>query len=80
MKTPSIVKWAAVVTAALVFTACGAYTPYTYNDERETMQGPGLFSGEDGVFTIYGRKTAAPAAEADEGSKDTDDDIDHAGP
>ena len=35
---------------------CSLYQPYEYHDEREEMQGPGLFSGEDGVFTIYGKK------------------------
>jgi len=27
---------------------------YTYVENQELKPGPGLFSGEDGVFTIYG--------------------------
>lgn len=54
MKTPSILKWAVVLVAAAVIAACTSYKPYDYHDERETMQGSGLFSGENGVFTLYG--------------------------
>ena len=28
--------------------------PLVYETNRELKPGPGLFSGEDGVFTIYG--------------------------
>ena len=34
---------------------CGG-TEYTYVDERNEKQGPGLFSGDDGVFTVVGKK------------------------
>ena len=36
---------------------CSAYKPYTYHNDREEMPGPGLFSGEDGVFTIWGKSS-----------------------
>ena len=39
---------------------CSGYTPYTYHDDREEMPGPGLFSGEDGVFTIWGKSSENP--------------------
>lgn len=36
----------------LLFSGCGG-TEYTYQDGRDQKEGPGLLSGEDGVFTIY---------------------------
>jgi hypothetical protein len=35
-----------------ILIACSTYTPYEYQDERELLPGPGLFSGEDGQFTL----------------------------
>jgi hypothetical protein len=52
MRTPiglglsAIVFWAGIA-------GCAAVEPHPYHDEREIMQGPGLFSGEEGQFTIY---------------------------
>jgi hypothetical protein len=47
-----------VIFAASV-TGCGGES-YTYRSETEEKPGPGLFSGEDGVFTLI-----------DKGEKDT---------
>ena len=38
--------------------------PFEYRADNELKPGPGLFSGENGVFTIY-RKPAAPEADPD---------------
>lgn len=80
MKMPAIVKCLVTMAATLVVAACGAYKPYEYHDERETMQGPGLFSGEDGVFTVYGRKAAEPPDQASDGAKDADEKTEKIGP
>jgi hypothetical protein len=44
---------------AASITGCGGES-YTYRSETEEKPGPGLFSGEDGVFTLI-----------DKGEKDT---------
>ena len=78
-KLPSWVERAAVAlmlaAAAVMFAGCAAYKPYEYHDDREEMPGPGLFSGENGVFTLYGKKSANPAQDAadpEEGDKDSE--------
>ena len=44
------------VVAGLFPCACaGPPKPFVYETNRELKPGPGLFSGEDGVFTIYGK-------------------------
>ena len=37
----------------LLLTGCGGNS-YTYVSEQENPAGPGLLSGEDGVFSLYG--------------------------
>jgi len=37
---------------------CSAGKEYTYEPSSETPPGPGLFSGKDGVFTIYGKESS----------------------
>lgn len=37
----------------LTLYGCGG-EPYTYEPENELKPGPGLFSGEDGEFTLIG--------------------------
>lgn len=42
--------------------------PFVYESDRELKPGPGLFSGEDGVFTIYGKsEDPKPSASAEDG-------------
>lgn len=72
-----------IVLAALVafgvFSGCAACKPYEYRNEREMIQGPGLFSGEDGVFTLYGRekpKQSRDAADAGPGGEEEDEKTD----
>ncbi len=31
--------------------------PFEYHDDRDEKPGPGLFSGEDGGYIIYGKPT-----------------------
>ena len=44
---------------AVMLNGCGGQD-YTYDDGRDRKEGPGLFSGQDGVYTIYRRDRAAP--------------------
>ncbi len=45
-----------LLTVAVGLTAaCGEITPVDYTPIDEIKQGPGLFSGEDGEFTLYRR-------------------------
>ncbi len=34
---------------------CAGAEPYEYRSDTELKQGPGLFSGKNGAFQIYGR-------------------------
>lgn len=43
-----------LVTAVLLLGGC-AGEPFDYHHPQEIKSGPGLFSGEDGVFTIFRR-------------------------
>lgn len=49
---------------------CGG-ADYTYVDTNEQKKGSGLFSGEDGVFTVV-KKDSEPIKNEDD-SKDTSD-------
>ena len=56
----------------LLLGGCGG-TEYGYRDGRDQKEGPGLLSGEDGVFSVYksgggGRIPAAGTAAGTEGS------------
>jgi hypothetical protein len=44
-----------MVCVAAALLGCGG-TPLVYTDSREEKPGPGLFSGEDGVFTLLEKK------------------------
>ncbi len=50
-------KWTVILIAlfALAITSCASpsYKPYEYRSDRELKPGPGLFTGEKGVYTIY---------------------------
>jgi hypothetical protein len=50
---------------------CGcAGNDYTYVDDRDLKQGPGLLSGKDGVFTLYQRPAEpAPATQGGQAKK-----------
>jgi hypothetical protein len=44
---------AGLLAACLVLAGCGG-KPYDYKPSNDLKPGPGLFSGEDGEFTIIG--------------------------
>lgn len=53
-------KW--ILVSVLLLGACTG-KDYAYEPASETPPGPGLFSGKDGVFTIYGDDTAGNLGE-----------------
>jgi len=72
--TPKL-KWICLVSAVfLVFEVAGCAStpqPFVYHDDRNDKPGPGLFSGDEGGFVIYGRTsensdtTGEPSPETD---------------
>lgn len=58
-----------VVVAALMAGCASSPQPFDYHDDRDEKQGPGLFSGDEGGYVIYGepseQKTDAEKAPAD---------------
>ena len=48
----SLVVAISIIVSVLLL-GCGG-KEYPYVEDQELKPGPGLFSGEDGVFTIYG--------------------------
>lgn len=52
-----------VVTACLILGGCGGES-YTYEPDNELKPGPGMFSGQDGEFTLVG--TPEPEKEEQE--------------
>jgi hypothetical protein len=61
-------RWAAwgAVGIGLVIGACATSPePFEYQPENELKSGPGLFSGDDGVFTLYGKPAAASTEEGE---------------
>jgi hypothetical protein len=44
-----------ILVAAIAVAGCAASPqPFAYHDDRDEKPGPGLFSGEEGGFVIYG--------------------------
>lgn len=67
-------KWICLVSVVLlVFGAFGCVTPqpFAYHDDRDEKSGPGLFSGDEGGFVIYGR-TSENSDTTDELPPETD--------
>ena len=48
-------KFILMLFAASVLASCANSQPYEYRRIDEVPDGPGLFSGEDGEFTIYSK-------------------------
>ena len=69
-------KWACLASAVLlvVWIAACASTPqrFEYHDDRDEKPGPGLFSGEEGGYIIYGKP---PAQKKDPEKTPTDPDL-----
>lgn len=60
-------KLLCVLLLALLW-GCGGES-YQYSDSREMKPGPGLLSGEDGVFTLYSKeKVSSPAGDEEDRS------------
>ena len=62
-------KWVKLVVAAALMVGCASSPqPFDYHDDRDEKPGPGLFSGDEGGYVIYGepsdRKTEAEKAPA----------------
>ena len=51
-----------ILVSVLLLGACTG-KDYTYEPASETPSGPGLFSGKDGVFTIYGENSTGNLSE-----------------
>jgi len=71
MKIKTIIIAVCIVSIALLaLPGCGS-KPFVYNPPSEIPDGPGVFSGDDGEFTLYdskndkGGKKSKAAAEAD---------------
>ncbi len=56
---------AAVLAAALSLAACGVKKePFEYQSDNRAKQGRGVFTGDDGVWTIYRRSMPPPEPQA----------------
>ena len=44
----------AALALALLLAACAGAKPFEYHPIHEIPEGPGLFTGEDGEWVIYG--------------------------
>lgn len=51
----SFIRIVLLTVAVGLMAACGEIKPFEYRPTDEIKQGPGLFSGEDGEFTLYRR-------------------------
>ena len=58
----------AIIAVAFALSSCGGKS-YDYKPQTEIPEGPGVFSGEDGEFTVYDSKSASQEKEAAAGSK-----------
>ena len=59
----------AIVLAAM--TGCGSQS-YQYHSENEIPEGPGVFSGKDGEFTVYDSASASRGAAPETGATAVD--------
>ena len=68
-------KWMLIFWTVVMITAMAACAsppkPFVYHDDRDEKPGPGLFSGEEGGFVIYGG-TAQKKKDADPAPSDAD--------
>lgn len=55
---------------AIFAAGCGG-TQYDYSDANDTKPGPGLLSGEDGVFNILRPQPSTAERSAKQGAKQT---------
>lgn len=65
----TVKQWIGIAIIGLALLAGGCATgpePFDYTPTDEIKPGPGLFSGEDGVFTLYGKPDAASTEKEDQ--------------
>ncbi len=60
------IKLAGCLLACQLLAGCGG-EPYQYQPDNELKPGPGLFSGEDGEFTLIGSPKKQEESESEEG-------------
>ena len=48
-------RWAVAAALMLTVAACADIKPMEYTEIHEIQPGPGLFSGQDGEFVLYGK-------------------------
>lgn len=59
-------QWFIVMIAATLIAGCASSPqPFDYHDGRDEKPGPGLLSGEEGGFVIYGKDTKKSADNED---------------
>ena len=69
MKRLDKIRLAVIALAAAgVLFGCASYKPYAYHNDRDEMPGRGLFSGQDGVFTIWGEASDEEPADSRDGA------------
>lgn len=44
----------------IALSACGSVKPIDYTEPHDIQPGPGLLSGEDGEFLLYGERESDP--------------------
>ena len=65
MTTLSFIRLAGCLLACQLLAGCGG-EPYAYQPDHELKPGPGLFSGEDGEFTLIGSPKKQEGREPEE--------------
>jgi hypothetical protein len=61
----------AAIVAAIALGGCTTHPePFDYEPDNELKKGPGLFSGEDGAFTIYRKPMESEASDPTQSGKD----------
>lgn len=64
----TVVRIIAVVLVCMLG-SCGG-KDFQYSDSNEEKPGPGLFSGEDGVFTLIKKEKEEAASEKEDAAKE----------
>lgn len=57
--------WSVALIISVLLCGCGG-ADYTYVDTKEEKPGPGLFSGDDGVFTVVNKDLREKVEESEE--------------
>ena len=60
MRRPSSASMLLTVLLLAALSACGNVKPIDYTEPHDIQPGPGLLSGEDGEFLLYGERKSDP--------------------